>query len=104
MTTICACIKAYKFQNASKFLDIGETHLCKNNVVKGYLSMAYINVCIHIGMSIFTNVYITTKILCNYFSSPPINMKNSIRVRNHLNVTTWVNNCDRQIKANQISY
>ncbi len=31
-------------------------------------------------------------------------MKNSIRVRNNLNVTTWVNNCDRPIKANQISY
>ncbi len=70
MTTICACIKAYKFQNASKFLDIGETHLCKNNVVKGYLSMAYINVCIHIGMSIFTIVYITTKILCKLFFHP----------------------------------
>ncbi len=59
--TICAYIKAYKFQNASKFLDIGQTHLCRSNVVKGYLYMAYI---------IFTNVYITTKILCNLFFNP----------------------------------
>jgi len=70
MMTICAYIKAYKFQNASKFLDIGQTHLCRSNVVKGYLSMAYINICIHIGMSIFTNVYITTRILCKLFFHP----------------------------------
>jgi hypothetical protein len=70
MMTICACIKAYKFQNASKFLDIGQTHLCRNNVVKGYLSMAYINICIHIAISIFTNVYITTRILCKLFFIP----------------------------------
>ncbi len=68
--TICAYVKAYKFQNASKFLDIGQTRLCRNNVVKGYLSMAYINICIYIGMSIFTNVYITTRILCKLFFHP----------------------------------
>ncbi len=28
MTTICACIKAYKLQNASKFLDILEKLIC----------------------------------------------------------------------------